>query len=419
MGHLLGAPPRRTGSHANHVSAGSRYDCTTWMEVDSLDLHSPDPAAVTAFAIDQPRPGDRSRGLGLEVNGWIIGRDEPLQGVRISSPGHQSALYPLGVRRPDVAADYPGHQDACSSGFSAWAPIDPGEHIWRIDVDGILANGRGVRIAQIGGQVTAEPNIPSPGNRIITAPDFVIIGTQRGGTTSLHAYLSAHPQVVTPATKELHFVTDRYQRGLDWYLGLFPAELPPDVITGEATPYALFHPLAPQRLWEVAPATRLIVLLRNPVDRAYSHYLLERARGDETLDFAAALDAEPERLEGEEARLARDPAYASNPHKRASYTARGEYARQLERWLGVFPREQILVIRSEDLYEKTAETFALVAQFLGISPEAPIAFTPHNRTSGPPLDPAIRLRLSRHFTPLNARLADVLGWDARWDYTLE
>jgi hypothetical protein len=163
----------------------------------------------------------------------------------------------------------------------------------------------------------------------------------------------------------------------------------------------------------------LIVLLRNPVDRAYSHYLLERSHGDETLEFAAALDAEPERLDGEEARLARDPAYASNPHKRASYMARGEYARQLERWLGVFPGEQILVIRSEDLYEKTAETFALVAQFLGISPEAPIAFTPHNRTSGPPLDPVIRLRLARHFTQLNARLADVLGWDPGWDYTLE
>jgi len=250
---------------------------------------------------------------------------------------------------------------------------------------------------------------------VIAAPDFVIIGTQRGGTTSLHAYLSAHPHVSTPTTKELHFVTDRYERGLDWYLGQFPAGLPPSVITGEATPYALFHPLAPRRLREVAPAARLIVLLRNPVDRAYSHYRLERSRGDETLDFATALDAEPQRLEGEEARLARDPASASDPHKHASYMARGEYARQLERWLEVFPREQILVIRSEDLYEKTAETFASVAQFLGISSEVPIPFTAHNQTSGPPLDPAIILRLSRHFAPLNARLADLLGWDPGWD----
>ena len=239
---------------------------------------------------------------------------------------------------------------------------------WQIDVEAVLADGATVGIAQIRGRVTDVPHVPSSGNRVITAPDFVIIGTQRGGTTSLHAYLSAHPQVITPATKELHFLTDRYERGLDWYLGQFPAELPPDVITGEATPYALFHPLAPRRLREIAPAAKSIVLLRNPVDRAYSHFLLERSRGEETLDFAAALDAELERLDGEEARLARDPAYVSDPHKHASYMARGEYARQLERWFGVFPREQILVVRSEDLYERSAETFARVADFLAIEP---------------------------------------------------
>ena len=220
---------------------------------------------------------------------------------------------------------------------------------------------------RFGDALANESHVPSPGKRAVTAPDFVIIGAQRGGTTSLHAYLGAHPQVETPATKELHFITDRHERGLDWYLGQFPAELAPDVITGEATPYALFHPLAPQRLREVAPAARLIALLRNPVDRAYSHYLLERSGGHETLDFAAALDAEQERLDGEEARLASEPTYASAPHKHASYLARGDYARQLERWFAVFPREQILVVRSEDLYERSAETLALVVQFLGIS----------------------------------------------------
>ncbi len=278
MGHLLGAPPRRTGSRANPVSAGSPLDCMPpGSEVDSLDLHSPDPAAVTAFAIDQPRPGDRSRGLGLEVNGWIIGRDEPLQGVRISSLG--SSKRPLSAR-----GAAPGRGGGLPRATQMRAPPDfrRGRRstlvsdVWRIDVEVFWPTGEPSESPRSGGNSAAEPNIPSPGNRTITAPDFVIIGTQRGGTTSLHAYLSAHPQVATPATKELHFITDRYERGLDWYLGQFPAELPPDVITGEATPYALFHPLAPRRLREIAPAARLIVLLRNPVDRAYSHYLLER-----------------------------------------------------------------------------------------------------------------------------------------------
>jgi hypothetical protein len=220
--------------------------------------------------------------------------------------------------------------------------------------------------------------------------------------------------VETPATKELHFVTDRYERGLDWYLGQFPAELPAETITGEATPYALFHPLAPRRFAEIAPVARLIALLRNPVDRAYSHYLLERSRGIEMLDFAAALDAEPERLDGEEARLARDPAYVSFPHKHASYMARGEYARQLERWFDVFSREQILAIRSEDLFERSSETFTRIADFLEISPNMPIPFATHNQTSGLPLDPAVRRRLSAHFAPFNAQLAELLGWDPDW-----
>jgi hypothetical protein len=414
MGHLLGAPPRPTGSRSNPVSTGSARGCATWIEVDSLDLRSPDPAAVTAFAIDQPRSGDRSRGLGLEVNGWIIGRDVPIRGVRTSSSRHQCALGPLDVRRPDVAADYPSHPHAGSSGFSTWASIDPSDRDWLITVEAVLANGGSVNVAQIRGRVTEEPFAASPGTRAVAAPDFVIIGTQRGGTTSLHAYLSAHPQVETPATKELHFVTDRYERGLDWYLGQFPAELPLETITGEATPYAIFHPLAPRRLREIAPASRLIALLRNPVDRAYSHYLLECSRGAETLDFAAALDAEPERLGGEEARIAREPAYISASHKHASYLSRGDYARQLESWFDAFPSEQILVIRSEDLYERSAETLTQVAQFLGISPDLRIPFTMHNQTSGPPLDPAIRRRLSQHFAPLNARLADLLGWDPGW-----
>jgi hypothetical protein len=414
MGHLLGAPPRPSSFCANSVSAGSPCGRATWIEVDSLEFDSPVPATVIAFAIDQPRPGDRFSGSGLEISGWVIGRDAAVQGIHASSAGQDSIVHPLGVRRPDVATDYPGHSHAGLSGFSAWVSIDRCGHAWQIDIDAVLADGATAGLARIRGRVTDAPFVPRPGNRLVAAPDFVIIGTQRGGTTALHAYLSAHPQVITPATKELHFLTDRYERGLDWYLGQFPGELPPGVITSEATPYALFHPLAPGRLREIAPAAKSIVLLRNPVDRAYSHFLLERSRGDETRDFAAALDAEVERLDGEEARLARDPAYVSDSHKHASYMARGEYARQLERWFGVFPREQILVVRSEDLYERSAEVLARVADFLAISPDVTIPFTAHNQTSGPPLDPVIRRRLAEHFAPFNARLADLLGWDPGW-----
>ena len=384
------------------------------VDVDSFVLHPPDPEIVVAFAIDQPRVGERFHGAGFEINGWVIGSKAPVHTVGATMQGQSALLYPLGVRRPDVAAVYPAHPPAGLSGFSGWVPVDPNRGDWQLTLEAILANRDAVTLAEFRGRAQIEPRLTPPGTRTISAPDFLIIGTQRGGTTSLHAYLGAHARVSIPSAKELHFVTDRYERGLDWYLGQFPAGLAPGTLTGEATPYALFHPLAPRRLREIAPEAKLIVLLRNPVDRAYSHYLLERARGDELLDFSVALDAEPDRLRDEEAKLSHDPTYRSTAHQHYSYAARGDYAPQLERWFELFPREQLLIVRSEDLYRRGAETFARVAGFLGIEPETRAPFAAHNQTSGPPLDRRIRARLSRHFAPLNARLADLLGWDPGW-----
>jgi hypothetical protein len=220
---------------------------------------------------------------------------------------------------------------------------------------------------------------------------------------------------MAPATvKETHYLTDRFTRGRDWYLGLFPATLPPGVVTGEATPYALFHPLAAQRLRSVAPDAKVIVLLRNPLERAYSQYAMERARGDESLDIAAAFDAEPVRLAGEEDRLLADPTYVSHNHKHYSYVARGEYLRQLQRWRKAFPPDRLLVLRSEDLYAHPAETFTRVTSFLGIDSQVEMPFTVHNRSDAPPIDPALRKRLAEHFAPHNVQLAAQVDWDPGW-----
>jgi hypothetical protein len=410
MGHLLGAAP--TGPHANVTSIPPFV--VTEVEIDSIQSEQP-PPGIAAFAIDSPRDGARSAGEGVEVNGWVVGESAPVQGVRTVCGERASHLYPLDILRPDVAADYPAFRHAAVSGFSAWAPLAASSN-GKCALEAILTTGETVTLARISGSVFRVRRCDwSPDVVPVTAPDFVIIGAQRGGTTSLHAYLSAHPQVHTPKKKELHFLTDRHERGLDWYLGQFPLAIPFGSITGEATPYALFHPLAPQRLREIAPHAKLIALLRNPVDRAYSHYLLEVARGFETLDFAAALDAEAARLAGEEARLIADPTSISEPHKHVSYLARGDYAPQLERWFAHIPREQFLVLRSEALYQRPAETFAQVATFLGVAPELDAPFTPYNQTSGPPLDPAIRARLAAHFAPKNAKLATLLGWASGWE----
>jgi hypothetical protein len=186
------------------------------------------------------------------------------------------------------------------------------------------------------------------------------------------------------------------------------------MLTGEATPYALFHPLAARRLREIAPEAKLIVLLRDPVNRAYSHYLLERTRGDEPLEFSAALDAEPRRLQDEEPRLCREPAYRSEAHKHFSYTARGIYAPQLERWFESFPREQFLLVRSEDLYQRTAGTYAEVTGFLGIDPELRARLRSTIRRRDLLSTQRSEIAYPTSFAPWNARLPDLLGWDPDW-----
>ncbi|MFM6205694.1 sulfotransferase domain-containing protein, partial [Planktothrix sp.] len=134
----------------------------------------------------------------------------------------------------------------------------------------------------------------------IHPPHFIIIGVQKGGTNSLYHYLCKHPQIVAATQKEIHFFTLNYEQGLNWYQSQFPPEADgKQILTGEGSPYYLFHPLVPQRLYESFPNTRLIVLLRNPVDRAISHYYWEVKLGYEPLSLEEAIAQEPERLQGE------------------------------------------------------------------------------------------------------------------------
>src|SRR5881398_3651211 len=204
-------------------------------------------------------------------------------------------------------------------------------------------------------------------------PDFLIIGAQKAGTTALYAYLRRHPAIAGPPWKEVSFFDRHYRRGTAWYRGNFPNRLylrrvrarsGAQPVVGEASPSYIFHPLAPERVAALAPNVRLIALVRNPIDRALSHYHHEVALGREPLSFEAALDAEPDRTRGEEERLVREPGYFSHAWWNYTYLARGRYADQLERWLAVFPREQLLVVASDELAAEPGETYARVLEFL-------------------------------------------------------
>ena len=122
----------------------------------------------------------------------------------------------------------------------------------------------------------------------MTKPNFLIIGAQRCGTTSLYNYLIQHPQIVPSSKKEVHFFDLNFHLGQSWYEKHFP-EVSDNILTGEASPYYIFHPLCPKRIFDYDPSVKLIVILRNPIDRAYSHYRHIVRLGHEPLKFEDAL----------------------------------------------------------------------------------------------------------------------------------
>jgi len=253
-------------------------------------------------------------------------------------------------------------------------------------------------------------------------PDFLVIGAQKAGTTALYSYLRDHPAIAGPPWKEVSFFDRHFWRGDAWYRGNFPnrlylrrmrARTGAEPIVGEASPSYMFHPLAPQRVAELVPDARLIALVRNPVDRALSHYHHEVALEREPLSFEEALAQEDARLAGELERM-HDPRYFSHAWWNFTYLARGRYAEQLERWLEIFPRERLLIVPSEDLLDRPGETYARILEFLGA--------TPHDLESYPrifsrnyaEMNPATRDELCAYFAEPNRRLYELLGRDLGW-----
>jgi hypothetical protein len=259
------------------------------------------------------------------------------------------------------------------------------------------------------------------GSRLL--PDFVIISVERGGTTSLYRYITAHPCVDPAFRKEVHYFDLNFTQGLSWYRAHFPTRWRAAwvfsrqrhrLLTGEASPYYLYHPHVPDRIYQTLPEVRLIALLRNPVERAYSHYQLNRRQGKEPLSFDEAIESEEERLRGEYQRLVRDATYYSDNHYKFGYLTRGVYVDPLTRWRERFPAERLLVLRSEDLYRDPRETLFQVNRFLGLPEWEPGHFKPYNQKPYSEIDPKTRQKLSDYFEPHNRRLYQYLGRDFGW-----
>ena len=269
-------------------------------------------------------------------------------------------------------------------------------------------------VARIGRRVSAP--IGSATAALRMTPDFLIVGAQRAGTTSLYKYLAAHPDVGRVRLgKGVHYFDTNFDKSFAWYRAHFPLDgsrLP--LIegvrsVGEGSPYYMFHPECPKRIDALLPGVKVIAILRDPIERAHSQWVHETSRGFETLAFAEALDAETERLRDTESLLV-ERGGTSFEHQHHSYVARGQYADQVQRLWDVFGRDRVLVIASPRMFSDPAAVYAETLEFLGL-PDYTAEYEVHNAHSYSKIEPDIEARLVERFADSNQRLVTMLGDD--------
>lgn len=245
-------------------------------------------------------------------------------------------------------------------------------------------------------------------------PDFIIIGTQKGGTSSLFYYLRQHPDVKASTAKEVHYFDLNYNKGLNWYKSFFPLKSNTK-ITGEASPYYLFHPHVPARIKKDIPNVKLIVMLRDPAKRAFSHYKMERRNGQDPLStFEEAIEKEYERTHEETVKLNNNPFYKSIPHRKFAYAARGLYYEQINNWLKYFDKSQFYFIKAEEFYANPQHEFNEVCKFLNLETVSNIDFSNRNEGAGGGLSEDTYQKVKAIFAEDNIKLANLIGEKFNW-----
>ncbi|CAM3364298.1 sulfotransferase [Nocardioides dubius] len=253
-------------------------------------------------------------------------------------------------------------------------------------------------------------------------PEIVVIGAQRSGTTTLFRMLEEHPELIRPTlSKGTGYFDDSYRHGRRWYAAHFPLRLSARLLgrgaavrTFECSGYYLFHPLAAERVAADLPGVQVVVMLRDPVARAYSAHRHERARGFEDLDFAEALAAEDRRLGGEAERLARDPQAVSYAHRHHAYAGRSAYQPQLERWVKALGEDRVHVVEAERLFADPVGEFDALQRRLGLRRHRTSILEAWNARPGAGLDPELEARLRRRFAPDDVYVAALIGHEPAW-----
>ncbi len=256
------------------------------------------------------------------------------------------------------------------------------------------------------------------------SPGFLICGAQRCGTTTMYRTLSQHPQVLKAVLhKGVHYFDTGYLHGRGWYQAHFPLRATARLVqqrtgaapmTFESSPYYLFHPLAAGRIARDLPGVKVIVLLRDPVERAYSAHAHELARGFEREPFERALELEDERLAGEEERLIADATYNSPAHQHQGYLHRGRYLPQLQRMVAAVGRDRVHVVDAGDFFTDPEPVWRQTVEFLGIPDTRVPIFEQNNARPRSPMPQPLRESLLQRFTADDEALATWWGRVPSW-----
>lgn len=252
-------------------------------------------------------------------------------------------------------------------------------------------------------------------------PSIIGIGVQKAGTTSLYQWLIQHPQIIAN-TGEVHYFDFHYNRGESWYRSNFPLNLflslresllQKKVKTCEVTPNYLFAPQAIPRMKNLLPDSKLLVLLRDPVDRAISHYYHQVHKGREERRFNEAIQYERQLLESNANQILDANWFRRNKMQHFSYLARGLYHIQLRRLFRYYSREQVLVLESEKLFRRKKDPLLQLCDFLGIEKNPP-PFPQKNTRTYPEVDDETIESIHKFFRPHNQELGDLLGRPFSW-----
>lgn len=257
-------------------------------------------------------------------------------------------------------------------------------------------------------------------------PDFLIVGYHKAGTTSLYDYLTQYKNIGSAYRKEVNYFSFSYWRGLDWYKTNFPTfktkkkienETKIKFLTGEASPYYIFSPLSLERIHKDLPNIKIIVLLRNPIDRAYSHYMhKKRLSWEPANSFEEAIKEDEERFEIMKDKFMKDELHEYDQSTYAvPYLSIGKYHIHIKKLMKIISAEQILILKSTELSQMPEKTMEKVLNFLKISTNEKIDFKKSNVGKYDKMNNKTREKLIEYYKPHNKELEKILGIELDWD----